>query len=96
MLLGYLIGVYAALGELLLIFVHFFGRGKIPALAHGIMIGFVCMMSVVAWHRKEDFQRLRWTRGRIELTRVQIVAVCLFVAGLVGVFVAIIGLTIGI
>jgi len=95
-LLGYLIGIYAAVGELLLIVTHIFARGKIPAVAHGIMIGVVCVLSVVAWHRRRDFQDLRWTRGQIELTGNQIVVVCLFLAGLIGVGVAIIGLTIGI
>lgn len=94
-LLGYLIGVYAILGELLLMMLHIFAPGKIPLAVHGIVIGVVGILSVVAWHRKEDYQRLRPTGGRIELTGMQMVAVVLFVLGLVAVFTAAIGLTIG-
>lgn len=95
-LLGYLIGIYALIGELLLIVLHVFVPGKVPLAAHAIIIGVVCVLSVVAWHRKEDYQQLRPTGGRIELTGVQIVAVILFVLGLVTIFTAVIGLTIGI
>lgn len=95
MLLGYLIGAYALFGELVLIALHIFAPGKVPPAAHGLMIGLVFVISVVAWRRREDFQQLRWTRGRVELTGIQIVAVCLFVVGLGGIVGVIMMLTFG-
>jgi|SRR3954470_768417 hypothetical protein len=94
-LLGYLIGVYAVLGEFLLLVIHIFDWGKIPALAHGILIGVVCVLSVVAWYRKDDFLKLRSTGGSIELTGTQIFVVCVFLMGLIGVGVALMALITG-
>src|SRR4051812_19012964 len=94
-LLGYLIGFYAALGEVLLVVVHLFAGGKIPPVAHGILIGVVCVLSVVAWYRKDDFLKLRSTGGNIELTGLQIVAVCFFLMGLIGVGLVVMALTTG-
>ena len=85
-ILSYLATVYAWMLEVLVLLIHFFGKGNLDPLGHGTLVAVACTLTVIARVRgKREFERLRWTRGRILLTGRQTVVITATLMGFVAV-----------
>src|SRR5262245_17129278 len=82
MLLGYLVVIYAWLGALFVLILHWYFGNVLPKLPRIVLICLVGAFCFAGWLRKEDFRQLRRTRGRIDLTGMQIFIVTVFVLAL--------------
>jgi len=78
-LFTYLITVLAWELELVVLLLHAFANNKLDPLGHSALLAVSGFLTLFAWLRgKQDFHRLRWTRGRIPITRSQGVIITLF------------------
>lgn len=78
-LLAYLLTILAWQLEVAVLLVYVFTSKKLDPLGHTALLTISGSLTLFAWLRgKREFQRLRWTRGRIPLTRSQIVIISLF------------------
>jgi len=86
-LFAYLLTVMAWEFEIGVLLLHIFANKKLDPLGHVALLGVSLSLTTFAWLRgKRDFQRLRWTRGRVPITRVQGLLITVFMVCFGGFF----------
>jgi hypothetical protein len=83
-LLYYLATIYAWLLEISVIVLHLFSNQKLDPIGHAALLITTFLLTAFAWQRRDDFHRLRTSMGRLPLTGSQVVAVVIFLFGLIG------------
>lgn len=75
-LVAYMLTVLAWELEIGVLVLHIFKRGKLDPLGHAALLACLCSLTVFSSLRgRREFQRLRWTRGRIPISAAQGVVV---------------------
>lgn len=83
-LLGYLATILAWEAEVGSMILHALGHQRMTIFQHVVVL-FACgALSLFAWWRRHDFQKLRSTRGQVPLTQLQIVLVIACILAMVG------------
>ena len=86
-LFGYLVTVLAWELELGVVLLHIFAKEKLDAFAHAALLGVLLALTAFTCVRgKRDFLWLRGTRGRVQLTRPQVVWITMFCVSLGAIF----------
>lgn len=91
-LLSYLLTVVAWEVEAANMLLHLLRKGPLEPVGHIVLLSITCCLTVFTWVRgKRDFERLRWTRGRVPISFGQgiIIALLMVAFGSVAAFVAI-------